>query len=284
MVTYDQADVTYDAVGVTYDGGTLTLTYDATLARVRIVGAGLTGADHAIVERSSNGITWDTVRGGTAAEVSSGTVRLDDYEWPPGETLTYRLRLFDAADVALGTLSGTISPTLSTVWLKSPARPFLNRAVTVVDFSDVGRAARGEVVAVLGRALPVAVAQLRGSRTYELTLRAADQAEVDALDLFLSFGDTVYLHVPDGCVVPASGSFWVGDITERRPPKHDSPARYFVLPLTEVAAPDASIVGATATCAGILAAFATCADVLAAFATCLDLLDYVADPSDEVVG
>jgi len=198
----------------------------------------------------------------------------------------YALYSFNAAGVSLDVVGSTpesTTPAMGSVWLKNVARPFLNRVITVVGFSDITRPARGGVVEPMGRRLPVAITEVRGSRRYELLLRAATAAEVDALALVFSFGDTVHVHVPLDCPVPG-GHFFLADVTERRPPKHDSVARYFSLPLTEVDVPDASIIGYTATIAGIVAAFATCADVLAAFATCLALLEFVSAPDDETVG
>src|SRR5690606_16416623 len=67
-------------------GGVLmavTLTYDATLARVRLSATAVTGPTVA-VERSTDQIRWTTVRGGAALAVTGGTVSLDDYEFVPG--------------------------------------------------------------------------------------------------------------------------------------------------------------------------------------------------------
>ncbi len=169
------------------------------------------------------------------------------------------------------------------VWLKNVGRPYLNRRVTVAGFSDVVAPARGGVFDVLGRRLPVAVTDVRGSRRYELTLVAADAAEASAIEFALSFGDTMLLHVPAGCVVPASMHVFVGDLATSR---HSARAtrRFLSLPLTEVDAPAAGVVGATITWQGVMNAYPTWADLLAAQASWLTLLESISAPSDEVVG
>lgn len=283
MPTYNESGWVYNQPGVGY-ASDLTVTYDPTLARVRLVASGLSAAAYAVVERSVNGVQWTTVRGGAHAVPAGGVVRLDDYEFPDAVPVTYRVRSFDGSDVLLGTLSGSVTPALGGVWLKSAAYPFLNTPVTVTGFGDVTAPARGAVYDVLARRDPVAVTEVRGSRRYELTLRAADDVEEAALELALSFGDTAYVHVPAGCVVPRSMWAFVGDVTISRPPRHDSTARYFVLPLTEVAAPDPAIVGATITWAGVTAAYATWADLMVAKPTWADVLESISAPADEVVG
>jgi hypothetical protein len=64
---------------------------------------------------------------------------------------------------------------------------------------------------------------------------------------------------------------------------HVSPRRYFTLPVIEVAAPGADIVGATSTWETLVAEFGTWANVLATFGTWADVVEYVSDPSVVVV-
>ncbi len=72
----------------------VTLTYDPTLARVRIDATALAGADEATVERSTDQIRWVTVRGGSAVGVTAGVfdVPLYDYEWSSDVVNYYRVR------------------------------------------------------------------------------------------------------------------------------------------------------------------------------------------------
>lgn len=268
----------------------LSATYDPTLSRVQLVattwGATVT---YAIVERFEGATltNGDVVRGGSHYEVSTGeTLRLDDYEFTPGVLNTYRVTAYNAADAPLVTYTytATVTPAMDEIWLKSIARPFLNRPITVVDFSEVALPNRGGTFQVLGRRAEVAVTEVRGSRRYSLQVKADTLQDADALELALSFGDVALVHVPEGCVVPRSIYAAVGDVSIGRPPKHDSAVRYFTIPLVEVAAPAAELVGATATYDGLAVAFATYDDLAAALPTYLDVAEYVASPSDEVVG
>ncbi|MEV6879543.1 hypothetical protein, partial [Amycolatopsis sp. NPDC051128] len=80
---------------------TTTTTYLDDLGRVRVEFTGLsTDADYALVERSTNGITWTTVRGGDKVGLSGGVGKLDDYEFAAGVPNTYRVTAIDAADVS----------------------------------------------------------------------------------------------------------------------------------------------------------------------------------------
>lgn len=87
---------------------TVSLTYDSVLSRVKVSATGLTGASTAIVERSTDGIRWTTVRGGGAVPVIGGTFAtpVSDFEFPTDVTITYRVSGVDpapAAFVAVGT-------------------------------------------------------------------------------------------------------------------------------------------------------------------------------------
>lgn len=78
---------------------TATATYMSDLNRVRVSWSGLSSdADVVKVERSTDTVTWVTVRGGTAVPVATG--HLDDYEFVPGVVNTYRVTAVDTATVA----------------------------------------------------------------------------------------------------------------------------------------------------------------------------------------
>lgn len=179
------------------------------------------------------------------------------------------------------TQTGSVTPVLGTVWIKNLSRPFLNRPVTVTDWGDVERESRNGVFPIVGRTMPVAVTDLRLSRTYELVLTTSTVDEANELDLCLASGDPILVHVPADCPIPGMYAV-VGNVAiSRREPR--STRRYLTLPLTEVAAPGPDVIGATTTWSAVIAAYPTWADVIAANATWQDVLDGVADPGDVVV-
>lgn len=176
---------------------------------------------------------------------------------------------------------GSVTPALGSVWIKNLSRPFLNRPVTVTDWGDVEREARNGVFPIVGRTMPVAVTDLRLSRSYELVLTTATVDEAEELDLCLASGEPILVHVPADCDVPGMYAV-VGNVAVSRREAR-SARRYLTLPLTEVAAPGPDVVGATNTWASVIATYATWADLIAANPTWQDLLDGVADPGDVVV-
>lgn len=182
--------------------------------------------------------------------------------------------------------SGSITPILGGVWLKSIARPFLNRQVTVRDFSEVTRPARAGIFDVVGRSYPVAVTDVRGSRRWSLQLSTDNPEDADDLDLMLVGGGTLLVHVPPdaGRISAVPGGYvTVGDTRMVTPPTYDLRMRVLELPLTEVAAPGPDVVGSTVTCQTVLNAYATVQAMLDAHPTVTSLLELVGDPTDVVV-
>lgn len=258
----------------------LSLSYDPQLSRVRITADGLPPVP-ATVERSTDQVRWTTVRGGAGITPVNGEILLDDYEFEPDATNWYRTVVAGGSgDI------GSITPVLDTVWLKSIARPFLNRPVEVRSFSPVVRRSRGGVFPIIGRSRPVAVTELHGSRQWTLELNARTREEADALDLLISTGEVQFVHVPTtGRLAAVPGGYVaLGDTTAEVLPTLDLQLQVISLPLVEVAPPGPDVIPAVGTCQTVLNNFATCADVLAAFETCADLLQLVGSPDDVIVG
>jgi hypothetical protein len=266
---------------------TTTVTYDAALARVRVAVSAIGSTTATVtVDRTTDGINYTTVRGaGALVKQADSTVAVDDYEFPDGVPVTYRSRGWTSAGALTATSTATITPSLAgLVWLKSAGRPFLNRVVTVVGVSTVAYPSRGSVFDVLGRRDPVAVAEVRGSRRFEITVRTETVAEADALETVLSYGDPMFLHVPATAPMPRSGHFHVGDVSAARAGRVRGPVRYWAIPLVEVEAPDQTIVGYTITWQGVVNMYATWQDVVNGNATWTALQERVAAPRDEIVG
>lgn len=96
----------------------VTLTYDSQLSRVRIDATGLGSALTATVERSTNQVTWATVRGGLGVTVTAGTIpTVDDYEFSADVLTYYRVRYlatvtFVAAGAAAHAANTSVVPGL----------------------------------------------------------------------------------------------------------------------------------------------------------------------------
>lgn len=258
----------------------LTATFDSAVSRVRLAATVLTGATTAKFERSPNGLLWTTVRGGAAVTVTGGTAALDDYEFTAGVLNYYRV----TGTPGTATFSTTVTPVQAGVWLKSITRPFLNREIKVVALSDIVRPSRAATFPVIGRTMPIALTDVQLSRRWDMTIKADTPAEADALDLVFASGDPMFIQPPAtgvNATVPG-GYVVIGDVTRRRFGT-TSGRRWFDLPLTEVAAPAASVYGIPATWETIVAEFGTWANVLANFATWQQVSDYISDPSVVIV-
>lgn len=177
--------------------------------------------------------------------------------------------------------TGTVTPAMTRIWIKNIQRPYLNRIVTVTNWSSVERPARAGVFEIVGRSYPVAVTDLRSSRRYTLTVTTVDLDAAEDLDACLSAGEPVLVHVPGDCPVP--GMYAVIGTTMIDRHSHRTLRRFHDLPLTEVAAPESVIVGTTVTWQGVINAFATWADLIAGEPTWSDVLDRIGTPTDVVV-
>jgi peptidoglycan/xylan/chitin deacetylase (PgdA/CDA1 family) len=181
--------------------------------------------------------------------------------------------------------TASITPTLGGVWLKSIARPFLNRKVTVRDVGDVVRPTRSGTFEVVGRSYPVAVTDVRSSRRWTLDLSTYTPQEASDLDLILASGDILLVHVPTTGLESAvpGGYVAAGDVTVQMPPTDDLAMRIFSVPCTEVAAPGPDVVGATSNWQTVISTYGTWSDLIAAKATWSDVLELVGSPTDVVV-
>lgn len=260
----------------------LSATYNADLSRVQLAATALgVSATYAVFDRTLDSIRYETVRGGSEKPVVAQVADLDDYEFPVDVAVTYRVRSYNASDVLQATFTTAITQPLDVVWLKAPARPFLNRSVTVTAVGEVTRAARNGIFPIVGRSFPVGVADLRQSRQFSIEVMTDTDGEEAALDYLLMSGETVLLQVPDGFPVPSLYAV-IGDATIVEPARGD-PTKLFTLPLTEVAPPGPDVVPTTYTIQSMLNEYATITAVIADNATIIDLMERVANASEVVV-
>lgn len=175
------------------------------------------------------------------------------------------------------TQTGSVTPTLSTAWLKSISRPFLNTPVVPVKPVPILETApRHGIFEVVGRSFPVAVTDSRASKEYALQVFAETEEERARVDLIVASGDPVFLQLPAGSPRPTMYAV-IGSTS------HNPLTDVYTLPLRQVAAPGPDIIGSTATWQTVINSYATWADVIAANPTWADLLELVASPSEVIV-
>lgn len=246
-------------------------------------------ASYATVDRTIDGVTYTTVRGATEVGITTGCELeriVDDYEFPVGRTVTYRVRAFtDDGTLAVMTTC-QIEVDLDQVWLKSIGRPFLNQPIDcVLNPSPIVRRARNGIFPIVGRSFPVASTDLRGSREVVLQVVTRTTEERQDVDLLLASGDPIFVQTPLAHPLPTMYAV-VGDTAEARPVRNrlcDNDWRLWDLPLTEVAAPGPDVVGSTSTWQTVVNTYATWADVLAAHSSWASLLELVGDGSEVIV-
>lgn len=260
----------------------ITLSYDSVLSRVKVEYSTTFPHAYARVQRSLDGIRWETIRGGL--EISAGIGVAYDYEFAADVENLYRVYYYNASDqVVVGDPPVGITPELGAVWLKSVAHPYLNRKLWLVDVSDISSPMRGGVFDVVGRSFPVAVSDVRGSRQFSITVATETKAEAEDLLLCLSVGGPAFLHVPSGCPLPVDTMYvQVGNVTQEQPSRY-SEVRLFDLDMVEVAAPGPDLVGSTITWSGVVNNFATWEEVVTDVSTWNDLLSIVGKPGDVIV-
>jgi hypothetical protein len=246
-------------------------------------------SSYATIDRTTDGVTYTVVRGASEVGITTGCEleqTIDDYEFPVGQTVTYRVRAFTDDGTLEVTTTCQIEVDLDQVWFKSIGRPFLNRAVDcVLNPTPIVRRARNGIFPIVGRSFPVASTDLRGSREVTAQVVTRTTEEREGMDFLLASGDPIFVQTPLAYPLPTMYAV-VGDTAEQRPVRNrlcDADWRLWDLPLTEVAAPGPDVVGSTSTWQTVVNTYATWADVLAAHATWASLLELIGDGSEVIV-
>lgn len=261
----------------------LTATYDTLLSRIRLAADTLGTATYAVFDRTLNGVTYTTIRGGSHVTVTSSAAHIDDYEFPVGETITYRVRSYNASNVLQATFTVATTQDLGNPWLKSVTRPFLNREVTLSTAGDISHQNRVGIFPILGRTDPIAITDVSSQMSFDLTLTTFSAGEADAVRYLVTSGDTIYLQMPTDCEFKApSGYYVVGTVTEARR-NNKSERKWFTLPLIRIIAPGPDVVPTTYTWSSTLSEYATWTDVIADNATWADLLERIGSASEVIV-
>lgn len=225
-----------------------------------------------VYRRPVQGGAWQLVRGGTVDVADGRMVRpVDDYEFPSGIDLDYRIDGVTGAGVVVQSATVRRQSVADSVWLKFITQPSLNQRLTFMGRGEITRQSRTAVFDVRGRPDPVVVSDVHSSRRMTIRCKAETPDEAAVLDHALSQGLPCYLQVPASLNTPSMYAV-IGDY------QHEAPAikslrSVFSIPLIEVSAPPASIVSPGATWQQVLADYATWEVLMAAAPTWLDTAD-----------
>jgi hypothetical protein len=262
---------------------TIGLTYDGVLSRVQIALSSI-AVDSVRIERSTNELLWETVRGGTEVPISGGTASLDDYEFAPNVENFYRV--LDVADDSVEE-SDSITPAFADcdVWIKSIRYPLLNYLdQRLMGYSDLEIAGRSSVHDVAGRSFPVATTDVNSAFRFELTINTETSAASRRVSLLFALGDVLYLQVaPDGNpqLPPRSMYFVTSGQSIQRFAVGEK--RYVRVQAVEVAPPAPEVVGTTLTWQTVWNQYANWTQLWAANPSWSDLLATVGSGEDLVV-
>jgi hypothetical protein len=253
------------------------LEWDATRGRNRV--SAFTFAPEVVRARVSRrpvrGGTWQLVRGGTVDVVNGRMVRrVDDYEFPSGVDLEYRIEgLSGAAAGATVVQVATVArrSVADSVWLKFLTAPALNRRLDFMGRTEISRDSQTAVYRVQNRSDPVVVSDVHSSRQFTIKVKTETPAETEALDHALRQGLPCYLQVPATINTPSVYAT-VGPYSYE-PPATRSQRNIWTIPLTEVAPPPPSLVSPQATWQQLLDQYATWDDVMAAVPTWMQIAD-----------
>ena len=224
-----------------------------------------------------------------AGSLATGDVRCDvDFTKQPFGTTSFEddtglTWTVHGNALIVGAEMGSITPSLDgKVWLKSVRYPMLNRPLfRVLDQGDdIARPDRGSVHEVTGRAAPLSVEDVQGSRRFNLLIQAEDDEDAAALEIALQVGGVLFVHVPPDKPVPG-GYVHVGQVRRQRP---TTLVRHrFVVPCTVVAKPSPDVVGTTLTVGQLIAQHDSIESVWAAYPSIRDMWDDIGDINDLVV-
>lgn len=244
------------------------VTAEASLARVKLttsaLGSGKTGFQITRYDASTGRTTL--VRGGRNIPAAVGAAKtIFDYEYPAGPLVQYF-----AAEVtgsAVGTpaamAAAAVLP-LTGTWIKHPTRPYLNRAVQIVGYEPARHDLRPGLVPVLGRTVPVGRGDVRGGRSYTLTVRTTTRVELAALDALLAAGGALFVHLPaDTPALPRIPYVVATEAAEAPAGRARGDVRRTMLTLAEAAAPGPDIVGSAIVYASLPPEWATYAALAA---------------------
>lgn len=230
------------------------------------------GGSNTAGANSESNLTWRTDATANVRTITSGSSA-----YIGGTAAVSKARLLRMTRrTNVGVETSVITPVLDSVWIKNVRRPSLNRKVRVTGIGDIVQPSRSEIVDIIGRTMPIAINDVRGSRRYTLTVTTEDLAGAADFANALATGHTVFIQAPSVLSAVPTMYASIDDTNQSRPSRSNRTVRrYFDLPLTEVAAPASTVYSDTFTYADVLATYASITAVVAGNVSYSALIDKV---------
>lgn len=260
--------------------------FEETYSRVRMRVTGEASATWVtFLSRKAGATAWNTVRGGYQVPVSAGTsVYVLDYEfetdYPDTQSVEYRAALSTGVN-----LDTSVTCWITSVaWMKFPGFPYLNRQLTIVDFTLPSRESRGDVLSVINAATGVAVQEFMSGQRGSITVRL-DGNDASTFDSALAIGSVIFLHLDEAQLdyFPTMYAV-VKSVARVRPKKSKAFHCYFRIDLEEVTKPGYAYTGSIGSWQTVINTYPTWTALLAAQATWSSTLEIVGGAGDVIVG
>ena len=216
----------------------LTATFTSATASVALAVAGGTGTPAAQtfwVQRSTDQVTWTTVRGASALAAVSNAASVTDYEAPPNQTVYYRAAAQVPGATSAASAVVSVSTTVRSWWLKDPLAPANNYPVHVMNPGSQGIGLGiGQLTSTeqeqqtayypLGRTTPLVVAGEMLAAAGQLSIICDAEADYLAVRTLRGAQRTLLLQSawdqqwyvrlgPDMKVIPGPGGLFELDLT-----------------------------------------------------------------------
>jgi hypothetical protein len=260
-------------------------TFEAADSRVRLQVTGETlSFSVTFMKRITGTTSWDIVRGGFGVVVTGGTSPpLYDVEFPAGPNPTqstdYRASLSSGT-----TLDVTVSTSIAAqAWLKFIGFPYLNRQITITDYTPITRSGRSALHQVVATRTAVAVQDYMAARRVEIEVRTDTWSDWVALDNALSAGGIVFLHADEADLGLPNLYAVVSSTSTDRGGRHSSARKYTRITLDEVTKPQYLYAGAIGTYQSVITNHPDYTDVATDYATYGDLLEIEGSAADVIV-
>lgn len=175
-----------------------------------------------VVEKSTDGLTWTALRGGTLNVTSGQVIGISDYEVANGARVIYRVRAWASSTVggiwqeSASSYTSLMGQWVSTdTWLIDPLDPNNNLKIDIVTLPAVARKVVRGVFDIAGRTNPVVLSDARHTGEATITFVTHTTAAARKMRALMATGRVLYLNGAAGDDV-TSGYIALGDANETR--------------------------------------------------------------------